>query len=276
MIYVAAEGGGGVASRLKAYGMAHGVDLGAVPMAVIHATPNFLIEEDITAVVESIASAGGAELVVVDTFAQVTPGANENSGEDMGLALRHARAIRDATGAMVLLVHHSGKDAERGARGWSGIKAAADVEFEVSRVEGSDVRILRVSKQKDGRDDLSWAFRLESVMVGLDADGEEVSSLVVCETDAPVADKPAAKRKMGAWEQVVLDAIALVDSGVTQMGLTELVDHVVSTVPPPEEGVRDVRRQSVMRAIRSLQKGEDAPLLVEHRVVQFCASQTCK
>jgi len=80
-----------------------------------------------------------------------------------------------------------------------------------------------------------------------------------------------AKRKMGAWEQVVLDAIALVDSGITQMGLTELVDHVVGTVPPPEEGARDVRRQSVMRAIRSLQKGEDAPLLVEHGVVQFCA-----
>jgi len=271
VIYIAAEGGGGVASRLKAYGLANDVDLSRVPMAVIHATPNFLIEEDITAVVESIVSAGGASLIVVDTFAQVTPGANENSGEDMGLALRHARAIRDATGAMVLLVHHSGKDVERGARGWSGIKAAADVEFEVSRVEGSDVRILRVSKQKDGRDDLSWAFRLESVMVGLDADGEEVSSLVVREADAPVVDKPVAKRRMGAWEQVVLDAIALVDAGVTQMGFEALVDHVVATVPPPEAGVRDVRRQSIMRAIRSLQKGEDAPLLVEHGVVQFCA-----
>lgn len=270
VIYIAAEGGGGVASRLKAYSLHHQVSLAGVPLAIIHATPNFLIEEDITAVVESIVAAGGSDLIVVDTFAQVTPGANENAAEDMGLALRHARAIRDATGAMVLLVHHSGKDAERGARGWSGIKAAADVEFEVTRPEDGP-RILRVSKQKDGIDNLSWAFTLESVLVGLDDDGDEVTSLVVVETDMPAPDKPVAKRKLGAWEQVVLDAIALVDAGVTQMGLEVLVDHVVATVPPPEEGVRDVRRQRVVRAVRSLTKGDDAPLFIEHGIVQFCA-----
>lgn len=271
VLYVAAEGGGGVASRVKAYAIDKGLSLDGVPLGIMNAVPNFLIEEDITAVVEAMAAAGPTDLVVVDTFAQVTPGANENSGEDMGLALRHARAIRDATGAMVLLVHHSGKDAARGARGWSGIRAAADVEFEVMRPDEGQVRVLRVSKQKDGRDDLSWGFTLEPVVVGLDRDGEEMSSLVVRDATVPVAQKPTAKRRLGAWEQVVMDAIGLLEPSVTSMSLDKLLDYVVGTVPAPEEGARDIRRQSVMRAVRSLQKGEDAPLMLEHGVVQFCA-----
>jgi hypothetical protein len=271
VLYVAAEGGGGVAGRVKAYAIDKGLSLDGVPLGIMNAVPNFLIEEDITAVVEAMAAAGPTDLVVVDTFAQVTPGANENSGEDMGLALRHARAIRDATGAMVLLVHHSGKDAARGARGWSGIRAAADVEFEVMRPDEGQVRVLRVSKQKDGRDDLSWGFTLEPVVVGHDRDGEEMSSLVVRDATVPVAQKPTAKRRFGAWEQVVMDAIGLLEPSVTSMSLDRLLDYVVGTVPAPEEGARDIRRQSVMRAVRSLQKGEDAPLMLEHGVVQFCA-----
>jgi hypothetical protein len=260
-----------VAGRVKAYAIDKGLSLDGVPLGIMNAVPNFLIEEDITAVVEAMAAAGPTDLVVVDTFAQVTPGANENSGEDMGLALRHARAIRDATGAMVLLVHHSGKDAARGARGWSGIRAAADVEFEVMRPDEGPVRVLRVSKQKDGRDDLSWGFTLEPVVVGLDRDGEEMSSLVVRDATVPVAQKPTAKRRLGAWEQVVMDAIGLLEPSVTSMSLDKLLDYVVGTVPAPEEGARDIRRQSVMRAVRSLQKGDDAPLMLEHGVVQFCA-----
>jgi hypothetical protein len=146
----------------------------------------------------------------VDTFAQVTPGANENAGEDMGMALRNARVIRDATGAMVILVHHSGKDASRGARGWSGIKGAADVEFETMRVEGTDTRLLRVSKQKGGLDNLEWGFTLETVMLGEDSDGDPITSLVVVPSEVP---KPVAedkgKSRYGKWENAVLDALSI-------------------------------------------------------------------
>mgnify|MGYP003346413027 CR=1 FL=1 len=109
------------------------------------------------------------DVVIVDTWAQTTPGANENSGEDMGKALAHCKGIHRATGAMVMLVHHSGKDASRGARGWSGLRAAADVELEVVRAD--EARSLTVTKLKDGEDGAEFAFRLESVVLGLDEDG---------------------------------------------------------------------------------------------------------
>lgn len=185
VLYIVAEGGGGVPDRLKAYVQHHKIDLGKVPLGIIHAVPNLLNEDDIAELLSSVSKAGGVDLIVIDTFAQVTPGANENSGEDMGKALRHARMLREVTGAMVLLVHHSGKDQTRGARGWSGIKAAADVELEVIRPEDSETRLLRTSKQKDGRDDLRWGFDLEEIILGFDADGDEITSVVAVEAEVP-------------------------------------------------------------------------------------------
>jgi hypothetical protein len=58
----------------------------------------------------------------------------------MGLALSHCKHIYEVTGAIVLLVHHSGKDAAKGARGWSGIRAAADTEIEIVGIHGGGKR----------------------------------------------------------------------------------------------------------------------------------------
>jgi RecA-family ATPase len=113
VIVIAAEGGGGYGKRIKAYCQHHQIEMRDLDIGVITAAPNFLEAEDISEVVASIVAAGGASLLIVDTFAQVTPGANENAGEDMGLALKNARGLREATGAMCLLIHHAGKDAAR-------------------------------------------------------------------------------------------------------------------------------------------------------------------
>jgi RecA-family ATPase len=102
---------------------------------VLADAPNLMEKQDALDVARAIVAAGGAQLVIVDTFAQVMPGANENAGEDVGRALAHCKGIHRATGALVLLVHHSGKDSSRGARGWSGLRAAADVELEVVRAD---------------------------------------------------------------------------------------------------------------------------------------------
>jgi RecA-family ATPase len=40
----------------------------------------------------------------------VTPGANENSGEDVGKLIEHCKLLNKKTGALVILIHHSGKD----------------------------------------------------------------------------------------------------------------------------------------------------------------------
>lgn len=223
VLYVVAEGGGGYVSRLQAYAAHHQVDLGNLPFGILHAAPNLTKPEDVAAVVASVKAWGGADVVIVDTFAQVTAGANENAGEDMGLALANARAIGRAAGGTVILVHHAGKDATRGARGWSGIKAAADAELEV--VKGEDgARVLRTTKQKDGRDDGQWGFRLADVWLGEDEEGDDVTSCVVVEESAPDRVEPKGKKtRLGDREKVVLEVLAELSVGNTEVTLPELV-----------------------------------------------------
>jgi len=270
VLYVAAEGGGGVSQRLKAYSLHHGVPLKGLPLGIIHDVPNLMVEEDASSLVKSIMDAGNADLIILDTLAQVTPGANENSAEDMGLALKHARAIRKATGAVIMFVAHTGKDHTKGIRGWSGLNAASDTSIEVFRVEDSEARVLKVTKQKDGRDDQSWGFTFESVIVDFDADGDEVTSLVVKEADLPIPE-PKVRRVLGAWEQVVMDHIQSLGLTFSGMELGALADAVAADAPPPEDGQRDLRRQNSLRAIRSLTKGIDAPLHIENGFVSFGA-----
>lgn len=253
VVYVCAEGAGGFRNRCVAYAQQAGLEHGAdIPLEVIPDQPNLLMKDDALALARAI---GRADVVVLDTFAQTTPGGNENAGEDMGKALAHCAGIHRATGALVLLVHHSGKDASKGARGWSGIKAAADAELEVSKSPGG--RLLRTSKMKDGDDDLAWGFGLEVVPIGFDADGDQITSCVVVEAQVPTAK---ALRVLGPKEQIVNEVIQeMAQAQSAGIEINAVIHEAIKRLPPPEDGKRDTRKQHVKRAIESLCKGDDAP-----------------
>lgn len=77
---------------------------------------------------------------------------------------------------VVVCVHHTGKNAALGMRGWSGLHGATDAEFEVSAKNG--IRYVHIRKMKDGEDGLGWSFALKQVVVGED-DGDPVTTCVV-------------------------------------------------------------------------------------------------
>lgn len=270
VVLIAAEGGGGVGKRLAAYCQQRQILTSELDIGVITAAPNFLQKDEIGEVVSAVASAGDIALIVVDTFAQVTPGANENGAEDMGLALAHARALHEATGATVLLVHHAGKDAARGARGWSGIKAAADAEIEVIRHEDGPGREIRISKMKDGDDGLRWGFKLDTLVVGVDADGDDITSCVVMDADVPPPPAKAGERsgvkRLGHIEGHVMEMLETFEPGNAVLDLGAFIDACTSALPKAEDGKRDLRRQSVQRAIHGLaaKRGGSAPFEIAH------------
>ncbi|MBV2180968.1 MAG: AAA family ATPase [Castellaniella sp.] len=250
VVYIAAEGAGGFRKRVRAYEQHNGVPL--TNFGVIDAAPNFLQKPDAVAVARSVVASGGASLVVVDTLAQVTPGANENASDDMTAALAHCRAIGRATGAVVLLVHHAGKDESRGARGWSGLRAAVDAEIEVSRPQETGPRLARSTKQKDGEDGVAWGFDLAVVHIGEDEDGDPITSCVVVPTEAP---KPAPKRKpMGVWEQRALDALSELMLG-GEAAASQVVQHMVQHTITPESGKRDRRREYARQGLEAVCRG---------------------
>lgn len=269
-LYIAAEGGTGVGKRIKAWAKHNNVNVDDLNIGVMTVAPNIMLKDDISDVVRAIALAGGFDYIVIDTYAQVTPGANENSAEDMGLALSNCRAIQEATGAMVIIVHHSGKDASRGVRGWSGINAALDFALETTRDEATNYRELRVTKMKDGDDGLKYGFTLEIVSVGVDEDGDEITSCVVnsAEVPAKVKDTAGKATRRGRVETHVLETMVLFGEAST-VKLHDLVDKAAELLPEPEAGQRDTRRQRVVRAIQQLGKEKDGPLKLEGNVVIF-------
>ena len=247
--YIVAEGVAGFQSRLEAYSRHNGVDLASLSLGVIADAPNLLAHDD-KLVAKQVLAWGGAGLIVVDTLAQTTPGANENSGEDMGKALAHCRRLHQATGALILLVHHSGKDAARGARGWSGLKAAADVEIEVLR-EG-DHRSMRVSKLKDGSEGQELPFKLVPIVLGLDEDGDEVTSCVVEHVEHVPVHQRRGEAKGAVQKLVVRVLHELMGLDAGPVLITDLLDQSVQQMVPPEQGKRDNRRRDVGRAVDSL------------------------
>lgn len=263
VFYIAAEGGAGVRNRLKAYASKHGLDAKDIPLWVIHAAPNFLQREDALEVARSVIESGGADLIIVDTLAQVTPGANENASEGMSKAVEHCRGIRIATGAPVMLIHHAGKDQSKGARGWSGLKGAVDAELEVLRLPTG--RAMRVSKQKDGEDGQVWGFDLDIVPVGIDEDGDTVSSCVVRETEAPAVHQVAAAlKKLGPIEKLVAEVVnEMAEAQTSGIEVEAVLVAVAARMPGAGEGRRDTRKQRARRALMALCEGDDAPYFLE-------------
>jgi hypothetical protein len=72
-------------------------------------------------------------VLCLDTLNRAAPTADENSSRDMGEILEAAKRLQAATGGLVVLVHHTGKDSSRGLRGHSSLFAAMDAAVEVSR-----------------------------------------------------------------------------------------------------------------------------------------------
>jgi hypothetical protein len=160
---------------------------------------------------------------------------------------------------MPILIHHAGKDASKGARGWSGLKAAADVQIEVIRRDNG-TREIRIEKLKDGEDGARFGFELEVVDLGVDDDGDPVSSCVVRQTDAvPPQSRGSQVGPKGGNQRKVFDCAKEAGAGLPQGALTvEVIDRAVRSIPYDPAGSgdgtskRDQRRGHVTRALHSL------------------------
>jgi hypothetical protein len=102
-------------------------------------------------VTKMFASTDGVRLVVFDTLARCMGGGveNNNDGEGMGLVVAAADTIRRATGAQVLLVHHSGKGLNTTSpRGGYALTCGVDTQIKVAPKKDSTVT-LTCEKQLD-------------------------------------------------------------------------------------------------------------------------------
>ncbi|NTI62122.1 AAA family ATPase [Agrobacterium rhizogenes] len=217
-LYLAAEGGNGITNRVIALRRAHGTS--NVPLALRRAGLDLLNPDaDVQRVIDLAAELSKREplaLIVIDTLSRVLSGGDENGPADMTAFVKNVDRIRHATGAHILIVHHTGKDAAKGARGHSSLRAATDTEIEVS-VDG-EVRAATVQKQRDYQGGEVFHFELTSIEIGADPDGDPVRTCIVTNSEKPSTSPARAKLTPG--EQVALRAIddALAEHGVRKAG----------------------------------------------------------
>lgn len=143
VLYLVAEGVSGLRRRVRAWETGFHVRMDGVhflPIAVqlLHGT-------DLSALVALVTELRPA-LVIIDTQARVTVGADENSNGEMGRVVAAADHIRAASGACVLMVHHSGKNG-LDLRGASAFEGAATSVIKVTK-DGEYVEV-HCDKQKD-------------------------------------------------------------------------------------------------------------------------------
>ena len=124
------------------------------------------------------------KLIVIDTLARAFAGGNENASEDMGALVRNMDQIREATGANVLFIHHSGKDQAKGARGHSSLRAAIDTEIEVTAPKDGQPHMATIVKQREMPKGAEFPFSLDVVALGTNRHGEAVTSCVVVPAEA--------------------------------------------------------------------------------------------
>lgn len=176
VLYIAAEGGQGARKRAAALQAKHG---GCPDFYFLMHPINLLrVDADLKPLIDTARAAAATigrpfGLTVVDTLSRAMAGGDENSSTDMGAMVKHLDVLRKALSTHVMAVHHSGKDRARGARGHSLLRAATDTEIEVAD------RVISVTKQRDLDSSFASGFELEVLTLGVDAEGDPVTSCTV-------------------------------------------------------------------------------------------------
>ena len=191
-------------------------------------------------------------MITIDTLARAIAGGDENSTKDMSAFVRNVDRLRAGSGAHILLVHHTGKDASRGARGSSALRAATDTEIELT--PGT----ITVTKQRDL--DKKWTadFRLDVVELGRDTDGDPITSCTVTLVQDGVATAEAAQERQIDHAVALLRAVHA-EPKASQRRLVEMTGQARSKV---QRGLDQLKKErlivSLLGSWELTSKGEKA------------------
>ena len=211
VVYVACEGAHGFRARIEAFRQRHlAEDTTDVPFYLVPHTLDLVADEgDLISAIESVLGDTNPVAIVIDTLNRSMRG-SESSDEDMADYIKAVDAVREAFGCAVIIVHHCGHEATR-PRGHTSLTGACDAQIAVKR-DDSGIITTTVEWLKDGEEGDEVFSRLEQVEVGVDDDGEAITSCVIVPSSEAAAD--TGRRLTGA-AKIAFDFLqkALDDAG---------------------------------------------------------------
>lgn len=217
VIYQAGEGARGVRKRLKAFRQHFEVPAdAAIPFELLTDSIDLLKTEDTPALIAACKAIAAdwpeqrLALIVIDTFATATSGADENSSQDMTRAMKNVETIQRETGAHVMLVHHLNAGGTK-LRGHTSIHAGLDQIVSVTRNETTGVRTASLTKLKDDEAGGYFRFALHAIELGRHPVTDYAITSCVCveveEKEALRKETEAKGIRLGEQEAALMGAI---------------------------------------------------------------------
>ena len=259
VLYVALEGVDGFRKRMVAAKHTHGnpgawfrrlaVDVTLVTKKHGEAGVAKIVEAAAELAAECKQAVG---VIVIDTVARAIAGESQNDSETvMAFVERRMGAIQKATGAAVMVVHHTNRAGDmRGSLDW---RTSMDVVLRWEQGDKDGPRTCVAEKVKDGPKCTLFAFVLETVYLGEDADGEVVDSCVVRRTAESTRPE---KAKEGKHQRAFLAAyhVARLKGRNGPVLLPDVRDSFMAAYPADGERdpkkVRAAARQAWARALK--------------------------
>jgi len=183
VLYIAAEGGRNIKKRIVAYKQEYNLKNTQLPFRLIYETIDFCDPKQVGHIIQLIHETEKhfdlpVHLVVIDTLSRALSGGDENTSTDMGDFVKNVDFLRQNTESAVAVVHHTGKDANKGARGHSLLKCALDTELTILK-SAKGPTIIKTTKQRDFEINEPIAFQLKQVEVAVNSSGKSITSCVV-------------------------------------------------------------------------------------------------
>ena len=238
-LVIAAEGNR--RTRVQAWCQHHRIDSDALPVRYVQQGVDLRSPQgDIDQILELIditeSDLGALGFVVVDTLNRTFGGGSENDAADMGCFLANLQRIAERTKGVVIVLHHVGKDASKGARGHGSLLGAVDGEIVIAR--DGDMRMATVTKLRDGAEGAEFSFLLDVVDLGPHPDpdaasnGKRLTSIVIAPQDQQQGASKTRQAKVPAGARVVLDALrsAMSRHGVHVPGMAVADRNIVVDV----------------------------------------------
>jgi len=193
-------------------------------------------------------------LVVFDTLARSIGVLDENCSSSMTHIAEIAEYIAAELNAHVMLVHHTGKDAERGGRGSSALRGAVFTELSL-KPDGKLV-VLSQEKQRTMPKSLSVQFGTVPVVLGKDEDGEDRTTVHLVELAGKVegARNTGREKDNSGCKTAVLTALHIRGLAGSRSSEPFRPREILDTLPPELFGsiAMDSRIKRVSRALEEL------------------------
>ena len=182
VLYLCAEGMGDLNMRLRAVIMEKG-DFSPSRISILDRRLIIDDKDEMAKLMLDITDLNPS-LVFIDTFSASTNTASENDSTEVSEVLNNVRdACLGNKRTSTIIIHHTGKDATKGARGSGVFLNNTDFVFEACRAKEGELyvgtTVLYCRKMKCAKDFDPISMNARLVELGVDAYGDKLSSLVL-------------------------------------------------------------------------------------------------